>query len=48
GCSLLYLPPYSPDLNPIEKFWAHLKKKLCDILPTSPSFFPALQCAFVK
>ncbi|MDR0679422.1 MAG: transposase [Puniceicoccales bacterium] len=20
GCSLIYLPPYSPDLNPIEKF----------------------------
>ena len=20
GCSLLFLPPYSPDLNPIEKF----------------------------
>jgi transposase len=19
GCELLYLPPYSPDLNPIEK-----------------------------
>lgn len=26
GCKLLYLPPYSPDLNPIEKFWANLKK----------------------
>jgi transposase len=24
-CSLIYLPPYSPDLNPIEKFWANLK-----------------------
>jgi transposase len=48
GCSFLYLPPYFPDLNPIEKFWAHLKKMLCYILPTSPSFFSALQCAFVK
>jgi transposase len=26
GCKLIYLPPYSPDLNPIEKFWATLKK----------------------
>ena len=25
GCRLLYLPPYSPDFNPIEKVWAHLK-----------------------
>ena len=27
GCSLVYQPPYSPDLNPIEYFWSHLKKK---------------------
>lgn len=25
GCKLLFLPPYSPDLNPIEHFWAELK-----------------------
>lgn len=25
GHTLLYLPPYSPDLNPIEKKWAQLK-----------------------
>jgi isftu1 transposase len=27
GCKLLYLPPYSPDLNPIEKQWAKVKVK---------------------
>ena len=25
GCELLYLPPYSPDFNPIEEAFAKLK-----------------------
>jgi transposase len=25
GATVLYLPPYSPDLNPIEKFFSKLK-----------------------
>ena len=25
GCELLYLPPYSPDFNPIENWWFVLK-----------------------
>ena len=28
NCNLFFLPPYSPDLNPIEKKWAHLKSFL--------------------
>ena len=28
GAELLYLPPYSPDLNPIEKAWSKLKQIL--------------------
>jgi transposase len=28
GYKLMYLPPYSPELNPIEQFWAILKGKL--------------------
>jgi transposase len=28
GAGLLYLPPYSPDLNPIEQFFAKLKALL--------------------
>ncbi len=35
GHTLLYLPPYSPDLNPIEPKWAHTKnirkQKQCSI-----------------
>lgn len=25
GCQVLYLPPYSPDLNPIENCWSKIK-----------------------
>jgi transposase len=28
GCTLLFLPPYSPDLNPIEPAWSKLKALL--------------------
>jgi transposase len=28
GCSLVYLPPYSPDFNPIENMWSKVKAKL--------------------
>jgi hypothetical protein len=35
GHTLLYLPPYSPDLNPIEHKWAqakaHRRKKQCTL-----------------
>jgi transposase len=30
GAKLLYLPPYSPDLNPVEKAWSKFKKFLRD------------------
>jgi transposase len=26
GCELIFLPPYSPDFNPIEKSWGSMKK----------------------
>ena len=26
NCNILFLLPYSPDYNPIEKVWANLKK----------------------
>lgn len=27
GCKLLFLPPYCPHLNPIEKLWATIKRR---------------------
>lgn len=46
GYRLLFLPPYSPELNPIENFWAWLKRFLRKILPSSTSFDDALCTAF--
>lgn len=33
GATVLYLPAYSPELNPIEMTWAWLKKRIRDIPP---------------
>ena len=56
GAELLYLPPYSPDFNPIEmvfaKFKAALRKaaartiaKLWDEIAKTLSTFPPQECA---
>ena len=39
GVELVFLPPYSPDLNPIESFWAKLKRALRPLLPLSTDPF---------
>lgn len=31
--SLVYLPPYSPDLNPIENIWKSVKRFVSEMLP---------------
>lgn len=45
-CELLFLPPYSPDLNPIEKFWANLKAKIKKIIGNFETLAEAIDAAF--
>ena len=42
GCSLLFLPPYSPDLNWIENSWVWLKRTMRSLLPLYASFHLAI------
>ena len=39
GCQWLFLPAYSPDLNPIEQLWAAFKTRLRKDLPTAANPF---------
>ena len=43
---LIFLPPYSPDYNPIEKSWANLKKFLRNSKLLFSSLFSAIQYYF--
>ncbi|HEY9903832.1 MAG TPA: IS630 family transposase [Candidatus Sericytochromatia bacterium] len=43
GCRLLYLPPYSPDLNRIEKCWAWLKSRIHQGLSIAASLRDAME-----
>ncbi len=45
-CTLLFLPPYSPDLNKIEKFWARLKGHLRKTLGAFDNLWDAVDDAF--
>jgi transposase len=43
GCQIVYLPPYSPDLNRIEKCWAWLKSRIRKQLTQSASLRDAME-----
>ena len=46
GHKILPLPPYSPELNPIEKCWANIKEFMRKILPFFNNFDSALSYCF--
>ena len=46
GCHLLFLPPYSPDLNPIEHFWNTLKSWIRKIRTQTMTLQQAICLAF--
>ena len=47
GDRCIYLPPYSPDLNPIEKLWSTVKSFLRKFKARTLDALPnAIQCAF--
>ena len=46
GFKVIFLPPYSPDLNPIEKFWANVKRRLRLHMHKFDNFWNALSYAF--
>ena len=47
GCKLIYLPPYSPDLNPIETFWANMKKWIKYHIPHISNTWDAISQFFI-
>ena len=46
GCTLLFLPPYSPDLNPIETFWANFKAKVRSLVTSFSTLQSAIDYVF--
>lgn len=46
GHRIIFLPPYSPELNPIEHFWGYLKQKLRKYLNDFSKFDDALRYCF--
>jgi len=46
GLTIIFLPPYSPDFNIIEKYWSWLKSRLRKIIRNHDSLSDALRACF--
>jgi len=46
GRKIIFLPPYSPELNQIENFWTWLKSKLKKVVHIFDSFDEASRYCF--
>lgn len=47
GAKIIFLPPYSPDFNPIENMWSKLKAMLRKLAPrTGRDFKKSIKIAF--
>jgi transposase len=44
---LIFLPPYSPDLNPIEKFWENMKRWIKNKIEDIGQLYQSIQEVFV-
>ena len=41
GCRLIFLPPYSPDFNPIEHHWVAVKNAIRKAAESVENFYAA-------
>ena len=47
-CKILFLPPYSPDLNPIEIFWANFKRMVKEKVKVLKNLSSAVNESFLS
>jgi transposase len=47
-CRLIYLPPYSPDLNPIENYWAVMKSNIKKIRHNFEDIVDAIDATLIN
>ena len=45
GAKLVFLPPYSPDLSPIENMWAKIKYYIKKLMPRTAAEFHQTLCS---